>query len=166
MNQCKIVKNKKILNICEHCIKTDAIFCPWNDLMKQWLYLDRAQTTSPTVQLQCRWRRFPFPHYDIQSYTDKPPRCPSSSSYSTACESGGGQAESHSQPLRAKAVTRRMKLFSLDKTNLQEIRSMCLTITVILKLVRNSLYAGQTMYMCDSSSDWCININNRASVPP
>lgn len=74
---------------------------------------------SPTVQQQYRGTRCPFQHYDIQSYTDKAPQCPSLSSYSTAYESEGGQGESHSQPLRAKAVTFCMKRYSVE--NLQEL---------------------------------------------
>lgn len=91
-------------------------------VIEQWLYLGRAQMLPPTVQQQYRRTHCPFQCYNIQSHTDKPPQCPSSCDYSTAYVSEGGQGESHSKPLRAKAVTRCMKLFSLE--NRQELQSI------------------------------------------
>lgn len=87
--------------------------------IKQWLYLDRTLMVLPTVQQQYRWIGCHFQQYDIQNYNDTAPQCPSLSSYSTAYESEGGQGAGHSQPLRAKAMTCGMKIYSLE--NLQEL---------------------------------------------
>lgn len=118
--QCNMNSRIQINSLSVHSIQKPENLL--NHLIEQWLYLGRAQTLPPTVQQQYRRTHCSFQRYDIQSHTDKPPQFPSLCCYSTAYVSEGGQGESHSQPLRAKAFTRCMKLFSLE--HLQEVQSI------------------------------------------